>query len=78
MEEKYIREMDVKKEDIEKYNEEPVFYCRKCLSLKIRNIPGEENSDYCDDCGGTEIGAIDIYNWEYMYKQKYGKSFLES
>ena len=66
------------KEDIEKYNDEPVFYCRKCLSLKIRNIPGEENSDYCDDCGGTEIGAIDIYNWEYMYKQKYGKSFLES
>lgn len=36
----------------EDYNNEPVYYCSECLSLKIRDIDG---TDYCDKCGSTNI-----------------------
>lgn len=59
------------------YNAEPVLYCKHCLSLKIRNIPKVENSDYCDKCGSTDIGECSIEGWENMYYNKYGHKFLE-
>ncbi len=43
MEEKYMRQMDVRQEDIDRYNEEPVYYCKKCLSLNIRQIPDDSH-----------------------------------
>lgn len=58
-------------------NEEPVFYCKHCLSLKVRNVPGMEDSDYCDECGSTNIEQTSIHEWEKLYKQKYGHSYLE-
>ncbi len=58
-------------------NDEPVFYCKHCLSLKVRNVPGMEDSDYCDDCGSTNIEQISIKEWEKLYEQKYGHSYLE-
>ena len=36
----------------EDYNNEPVYYCTECMSLRIRNIDG---TDYCDKCGSTNI-----------------------
>ena len=36
----------------EEYNNEPVYYCSDCLSLRIRDIDGTE---YCDKCGSTNI-----------------------
>ena len=60
------------------YNQEPVFFCKNCLSLKIRNGVGLEDSDYCDECGSTEIGQASIEDWQEMYKSKYGHYFLES
>lgn len=59
------------------YNSEPVFYCKSCLSLKVRHIPELENSNYCDNCSGTDIGQCSIEEWENMYEQKYGHKFLE-
>ena len=38
------------------YNEEPVLYCKHCLSLKVRFVPRMKDSDYCDECGSTDIG----------------------
>ena len=58
------------------YNEEPVYYCTECLSLKIRSIDNMPDSGYCDNCGSTDISSIDIANWERRYKHKYGKSFI--
>lgn len=55
------------------YNEEPIFYCKHCLSLTIKAI---ENVDYCDECGGTDIEKTDIYTWEKEYKEKYGVKYL--
>lgn len=60
------------------YNDEPVLYCNHCLSLKIRNIPRMEDSDYCDDCGCTDIKECSIEEWENLYKSKYGHRFLET
>lgn len=42
------------------YNEVPVLYCKHCLSLNIRNIPRMEDSDYCDECGSTDIVECSI------------------
>ena len=36
-----------------------------------------EDSDYCDDCGSTNIEQISIKEWEKPYEQKYGHSYLE-
>lgn len=54
------------------YNDDPVFYCKNCLSLKIRNVEHLENSEYCDDCGSTDIGKAHINEWDAMYVAKYG------
>lgn len=42
-----------------KYNEEPVFYCKHCLSLKIRDA-GLPELLYCDECGSTEVLSANI------------------
>lgn len=47
-----------------KYNEEEVWYCRSCLSLKIINFGDDEIVPcYCgeSDCGSTDIGTTDIH-----------------
>ena len=61
------------------YNREPVFYCRHCLSLRVKSMDEEHDTeflDYCDDCGSTDIGQAKIHDWEDMYRKKYGKDFL--
>lgn len=55
------------------YNNEPVFYCKQCLSLKIKSI---SDLDYCDECGSTEIDTININEWEKIYEEKYGKKYI--
>lgn len=61
----------------DEYNKVPVFYCKHCLSLKIRDIASLEDSDYCDDCGSTCIGECSIEEWENIYKNRYGHTYLE-
>ena len=60
------------------YNDEPVFYCKSCLSLKIRSIPSMNESEYCDECSSTDIRQCSIQQWEQMYKERYGHSYLET
>lgn len=55
---------------VDDYNSEPVYYCTKCLSLRVMAFEGE---DYCDACGSTNINTTDIESWREMYKNKYGK-----
>lgn len=57
------------------YNEEPVMYCKDCLSLKIRDF-GYAGSEYCDECGSSSIDETDIYTWDELYKQRYNKQFV--
>lgn len=59
------------------YNNIPVHYCKHCISLNILEIDGNyRTEDFCDDCGSTLIGVTHIDIWEKMYKEKYGKTFL--
>lgn len=69
---------NLNKEKIEEYNSLPVFYCKHCLSLKIRDVPYMEDSDYCDDCSSTDIGQCNIEEWEELYKNKYGFKYLSN
>ena len=59
------------------YNEEPVFYCKHCLSLRIMSV-GKTGEDYCDECGNTSVDTTDIHTWETMYKERYGFNFLNN
>ena len=43
------------KTDKKEYNDEQVYYCKDCLSLNIRHIKGIIGSEYCDNCGSTNI-----------------------
>lgn len=58
------------------YNDIPVYYCKHCLSLKIRDA-GLPDLLYCDDCSSTDILSTSIEEWEDMYKSKYGFKFID-
>lgn len=62
----------------DRYNRIPVFYCKNCLSLKIRDVEHIESSEYCDNCGSTDIEQANIKDWEELYKNKYGHYFLDN
>ena len=63
--------------DSNEYNNEPVFYCEHCLSLRIKSVPGMEELDYCDKCGSTDIKQTDIETWKQLYKEKNGFFYLD-
>lgn len=58
------------------YDEEPVVYCTRCYSLKIKY---EESigMDCCEDCGCTDFKTADFDDWEKLYKARYGHKFVE-
>lgn len=62
--------------DSSNYNDEPVFYCKSCLSLKIKTVASGLDLDYCDECGSTDIGQTDIETWRRLYKERYGFDYL--
>lgn len=59
------------------YNDEPVFYCKECLSLKIQSLNLYGDIDYCCDCGSTDIATAHIEEWEKLYQHKYGYKLLD-
>ena len=59
----------------EDYNNIPVFYCKHCLSLNIRDA-GFEELVYCDHCSCIDIGEAHISEWEEMYKKKFDNVLL--
>lgn len=63
-------------DNLEEYNNEPVYYCKGCLSLKIKTVMEGLNLDYCDECGCTDIDKTHINNWKDLYKNRYGFEYL--
>lgn len=68
----------------QEYNNEPVHYCKTCLSLKVKTIEfkpteaGESRDvDYCGSCSNTSIGQAHITEWEDMYEEKHGKRYID-
>ena len=56
---------------------EPVYYCKNCLSLRIRDVEHLSNSEYCDECGSTDVGTTSIEEWDTLYKERYKHKFLD-
>lgn len=56
------------------YNDEPVTYCKHCLSLAIKII---DTYDYCDQCGSTDVDNAHIEEWEEIYEEKYEDKHLK-
>lgn len=56
-----------------KYDEDPVYYCRYCLSLDIRTMDGY---DYCNNCGSMAVQSGDLEKWDRLYQIKYGKKLI--
>lgn len=63
-------------EKVTDYEDDPVKYCPRCLSLKIKY---EEFRDleYCGDCGCTDILETSFEDWEKKYERRYGHKFVE-
>lgn len=65
-------------QDTEKnrYDEEPVMYCTRCLSLAV--MADKKGRLYCSKCGAdaTRIDVCDIYKWESLYKRVFGSSYI--
>ena len=59
------------------YNNEPVFYCKHCLSLRIKSVPDIEGLDYCDDCCSSFLYSTDIETWRQLYKDRNGFDYLD-
>lgn len=64
------------KNNKEQYNEEPVHYCKRCLSLNIKEMPLMPEQDYCGDCGTVDTGIASIEEWDEMYKKRYGHQYI--
>ena len=62
--------------EICEYDQEPVYYCPRCLSLEIKTDIADYC--YCDKCGSTRIETTSIFEWERLYKDRYGFKFLEN
>ena len=66
--------MDKKKE----YDDDPVTYCKRCLSLNIQQIPMFPDKYCCCECGTLELKeAKNIEEWKALYKEKYGHDFVQ-
>ena len=60
------------------YDTVPVYYCSRCLSLKILRFDDSDdpNDCYCEKCGCTNIKEAPIEKWEEMYTNRYKKPYI--
>lgn len=59
----------MKKNDEINIEEEPFFYCKRCLSLDIRE---DDDICFCNNCGSLSIEEeIDMDKWVDMYNEAY-------
>lgn len=41
------------------------------------NVGKQKDFCYCDDCGHTDVASASIFEWERIYKERFGHTFLE-
>ena len=61
-------------EKINDYDSEPVKYCARCYSLKVKYEEALD-SEYCAECGSTDILEAPIEEWEKKYERRNGHKF---
>lgn len=52
------------------FDEEPVHYCKYCLSLD-NPIMLDNDTEYCKYCGSTDFLDSSIEEWEKQFELKY-------
>ena len=60
-------------------NNEPITFCKTCLSIHIKTVKFEDTDqavDYCVACSNTDLETTHISEWEDMYEERYGERFL--
>lgn len=57
------------------YDLEPVRFCARCYSLKIKYEEAID-ADCCMDCGSSDTLTASIEEWENMYERRYGRKFV--
>lgn len=67
---------DGKKRRKREEEEEPITYCARCYSIKIK-YEDSVGVDCCGDCGCTDFRTIGFDEWENMYVRRYGHKYLE-
>lgn len=65
-----------KKKVIKDFDDEPITYCSKCYSLKIK-YEDSIGMDSCGDCGCTDFITSSVEDWEKLYEKRYGHKFVE-
>lgn len=62
------------------YDDEPVHYCKRCMSLSIRTMDNSDALlDYCDDCGSTDVAvAGNIQEYAAILSVEKGESLIVS
>ena len=58
------------------YDSEPVRYCARCYSLKVK-YEESVDSECCGDCGSSDILEASIEEWEKKYERRYGYKFTQ-
>ena len=58
------------------YDADPVLYCSRCYSLKIKYEEAID-SDCCMDCGCSDISESSIEEWEKLYEKRYGEKYVK-
>lgn len=63
-------------DDYNEYDLEPVEYCARCYSLKIKY---EEiiDSACCMECGCSDTLTSSIGEWEELYNKRYGHKYIQ-
>jgi hypothetical protein len=50
-------------DDDQELDDEPVYWCSRCKSLRVVSCDLPGITEYCADCGGTEMERGTIYEW---------------
>lgn len=57
------------------YDDEPVVYCARCYSLKIKYEEAID-ADCCMECGCSDVKSASIDEWEQLYAKRYGTKYV--
>ena len=59
------------------YENEPLFYCTKCLSLAVMQ---DGKRLWCGHCGASaeHLDVTSIERWEELYQERHGQPFLQA
>ena len=62
------------------YNDIPVFWCNRCLSLDIISIDNSSkyaSDKYCDKCLSTDVTVGHIFQWLEMQPKRFYRNLKE-